>query len=329
MAAVLEVENLTKKYIRHRGMFGAAVEVSAVRSVSFSLGEGEVLCMVGESGCGKSTIGKMVADVVKPSGGQIRFHQKNLSDMSMAERAKASLAIQLIHQDPFAALNPTKTIHQTLSAPLKIHRIAQSRAEREVRMTELLDSVGLSPAEEFLHKYPHQLSGGQRQRIVIARALTVNPSVIVADEATSMVDVSLRIGILKTLQELGARLRVATLFITHDFAVARYFGYGQQIAVMYLGEFVETGVTEDVIAHPQHPYTKMLLSAVPLPDPIKNRVRTRLMPSSDEIPDATQISVGCSFANRCPFATEICHHEKPELRAAKTPGHRVACHHAD
>ncbi|MCL6443653.1 MAG: ABC transporter ATP-binding protein [Alicyclobacillus sp.] len=293
------------------------------------MGQGEVLCLVGESGCGKSTVGKMVADVIEPSDGVIFLHNRDLSTLTKDERNQASLRIQIIHQDPFAALNPTRTIYQTLSAPLKIHGIARSRADIQERLSTLLSAVGLTPPEEFLRKYPHQLSGGQRQRIVIARALTVNPSVLVADEATSMVDVSLRVGILKTLQELSRSLHVATLFITHDFAVARYFGYGQKLAVMYLGEFVEVGVTEDVISRPQHPYTKMLLSAVPLPDPVKNRTRQRILPSSDEIPDAANIPPGCSFANRCPFATDICRVERPLLRPSKVTGQQVACHHAD
>lgn len=305
------------------------IEVSAVRNVSFSLGQGDVLCLVGESGCGKSTVGKMVADIIQPSGGQIMFHEKDMSEMTREERNKASLAIQIVHQDPFAALNPTRTVYQTLSAPLQIHGLSKNKATTRERLTALLEAVGLTPPDDILPKYPHQLSGGQRQRIVIARALAVNPSVLVADEATSMVDVSLRVGILKTLKELSRSMHVATLFITHDFAVARYFGYGRKLAVMYLGEFVEVGVTEEIISRPQHPYTKMLLSAVPLPDPDKNKTRQRLMPSSDDIPDATNIPKGCSFANRCPFASDVCHSEHPSLRLSATSGQYVACHHAE
>jgi peptide/nickel transport system ATP-binding protein len=327
-APLLEVCNLQKVYLRGRGPFRAPVKVTAVRSVSFALDEGQVLCLVGESGCGKSTVGKIVADIVPPSAGEILFQGRNLAAMGKDDRTRASLAIQIIHQDPFAALNPGRTIYQSLSAPLAVHGLAKTKAARVDRLTHLLEMAGLTPAVDFLWKYPHQLSGGQRQRIVVARALTVNPRVLVADEATSMVDVSLRVGILNMLRDLGQAFRAATLFITHDFSVARYFAYGHQLAVMYLGEFVEVGVTEEVIHRPLHPYTNMLLSAVPLPNPAKNRQRIRLLPSSDALPDASKIPPGCPFANRCPFATDICVHEKPELRA-HADGHRAACHHVD
>ena len=325
---LLAVKDLRKIYTRGGGLIRKPAQAVAVQSVSFELHEGDILCMVGESGCGKSTIGKILAGVVPPTSGSIFFYGKDMREMGREAFHRASLGIQIIHQDPFASLNPTRTVEQSLSAPLVAHRLARGRAERRKRLLELLYSVGLAPAEEFLGKYPHQLSGGQRQRISVARALTVDPRVLVSDEATSMVDVSLRVGILNTIRELGKSRKMANLFITHDFGVARYFGNGHRIAVMYLGEIVESGPTEDVIQRPQHPYTRMLLSSVPAPDPAKNQARRRMMPRSHEIPDAAHIPDGCSFANRCPFAVAVCEHKKPpvELLGNRDDRHEVACH---
>lgn len=329
MAPIFEVRNLVKSYQRRSGPFRPSTWVHAVRSVSFSLEAGSVLCLVGESGCGKSTIGKMAAGIVEPTGGEIILDQQDVWKLSAQDRTTATLALQIIHQDPFAALNPTRTIRQSLSAPLQIHKLARTRQDIDNRLHQLMELVGLPQDQSVLDKYPHQLSGGQRQRVVIARALSVNPRVLVADEATSMVDVSLRVGILRRLRELGDALGISSLFITHDFGVARYFAHGQQIAVMYLGEFIEVGPTEAVIREPHHPYTTMLLSAVPLPNPIRSRNRQRLLPTSDAVPDATQIFPGCSFVNRCPFATTICEQTRPELRSIDGKGHAVSCHHAD
>jgi oligopeptide/dipeptide ABC transporter ATP-binding protein len=327
--AVFEARNLVKTYQRGHGLFRPPTTVQAVRSVSFAIGAGDVLCLVGESGSGKSTIGKMVAGVVPPTAGEIRLDGRNIAEMPLPERNRATLQMQIIHQDPFAALNPTRTIRQSLAAPLEVHRLVKSRGGREERLREVMELVGLPRDQDLLDKYPHQLSGGQRQRVIIARALIVNPRVLVADEATSMVDVSLRVGILRRLRELGDQMGIASLFITHDFGVARYFAHGHQIAVMYLGEFIEVGPTEAVIRNPHHPYTTMLLSAVPLPNPVRSRNRERLLPTSDAIPDATLEFPGCSFANRCPFATERCRTERPTLRPVGDAGHTVSCHHAD
>lgn len=322
---VLEVRDLRKSYHRRRGPLSRSVEVAAVRGVSFELGTGEVLALVGESGCGKSTVGKIVADVVAPTSGQVLLDDRDLNTLKGRERDRFSRRIQIIHQDPYAALNPVRTVAQSLAPALKVAGV------REIgqRAEELLELVGLSPARTILTKYPHQLSGGQRQRIVIARALAVNPDILVADEATSMVDVSLRIGILDTLHELRDRFGVALIFITHDFGVARYFASGQRLAVMYLGQLVEIGRAEEVITRPRHPYTQMLLSAIPMPDPRKNRERKRLLPVSDEVPDATVIAPGCPFAGRCPFATKRCREEAPLLVADGDSEHRAACHYPE
>ena len=325
---IFEARNVVKSYQRGHGPFQPPTMVYAVRSISFSLTPSSVLCLVGESGCGKSTIGKMVAGIVPPTSGELLLDNQNIWSLAGDARTRSTLAMQIIHQDPFAALNPTRTIRQSLSAPLKIHKLAHTRSEVDIRLQQMMELVGLPPNQDVLNKYPHQLSGGQRQRVIIARALSVNPRILVADEATSMVDVSLRVGILRRLRELGDSLGIASLFITHDFGVARYFAHSQQIAVMYLGEFIEVGPTESVIRSPHHPYTTMLLSAVPLPNPIRSRNRKRLLPTSDAIPDATHVSPGCSFVDRCPYATEVCSHERPPLAAVDDGGHAASCHHA-
>jgi oligopeptide/dipeptide ABC transporter ATP-binding protein len=324
--SVLEVTHLEKVYTEKRGLFRPPLTVQAVRGVTFQLDRGETICLVGESGSGKSTLGKIVADVLSPTGGTVVLEGQNLFGLTGRARDEASLAVQIIHQDPFAALNPTLTVFQSLSGPLLVHRRVGSHAQAVKRAAELLDLVGVTPAEENLQKYPHQLSGGQRQRVVIARALTVEPRVIVADEATSMVDVSMRVGILATLRHLTDQLGVAMVFITHDLGVARYAGHGQRIAVMYRGKIVEIGPTERIIQNPAHPYTVMLLSAVPLPDPVLSRRRQRLMPTTGG-PENADVNSGCVFVNRCPFAVDRCREESPTLDAMEDR-HQVACHRA-
>ncbi|MEZ3159510.1 ABC transporter ATP-binding protein [Microbacterium sp. BWT-B31] len=324
MTAALDVVDLKKSYPSRRGKGGV---VNAVNSISFSLEAGQSLAIVGESGCGKSTVGKMIADVLEPTSGEVRINGTALGKLRGRERNRLSLQVQLIHQDPYAALNPVRTIWQSLSGPFRVHRIGKNQAERRERLERALEAVGLTPGSTYLEKYPHQLSGGQRQRIVVARALSVAPGVLVADEATSMVDVSLRVDILKTIKQLQRESGVATVFITHDFGVARYFAEGERVAVMYNGRFVEIGKTEDVIGSPRHPYTLMLLTAIPTSDPEKNRTRTRLLPIVDEHVGAFP-TAGCPFAPRCPMATQLCRDDTPQLRD-QGDGHRVACHYPE
>ena len=235
-------------------------------------------------------------------------------------------ALQIVHQDPFASLNPAHTIGDILGFPLKRHKMVNSRAELRRRIWELLTLVDLTPPGDIVNKYPHQLSGGQRQRVSVARALTVNPRLIVADEAVSMVDVSIRIGLLKMLHDLRDKLKLSVIFITHDLALAKYFGWDGRLAVMYLGRIVEIGRTPDVISHPTHPYTRALFSAVPEADPNITRSKQQLPLRSETIPSLTAIPRGCAFHPRCPFFVPgICDSDVPQLGDVPGVTQQVAC----
>lgn len=259
--ALLELEGISQVFKTRRG------EVKAVDDVSFDLEVGGVLCLVGESGSGKTTTARIAAGLTKPTEGTVRFDGRQVDPGDKATFRDFRLAAQYIHQDPYSSLNPIRDIFGTLSAPLRRHRIAKSRDEAWDRSGELLGRVGLKPAETFLQKFPHQLSGGQRQRIAVARALALDPRLIIADEATSMLDVSIRLGLLKTLSALRKELGVAFVFITHDLAVAKNFGWEGSTAVMHRGRVVEYGPTARIIGQPEHPYTQALIEAVPEPDP--------------------------------------------------------------
>jgi len=261
MAPILEVRNLTKQ-------FGKGKEtVTAVDSVSFAIEPGETVCLVGESGCGKSTTGRMVAGLLEATSGEVLFEGKNIKQLDSAAFRRYRQSVQIIHQDPYSSLNPTQTIRQIITAPLLRHKKVKPGAAAEKRALELLEVVDLTPARDVIDKYPHQLSGGQRQRVAVARALTVDPKFIVADEAVSMVDVSIRVSILTMLARLKEEFHVTFLFITHDLALAKYFAWEGRITVMYLGRIVEDGPTQRLITDPRHPYTQALLSAVPEADP--------------------------------------------------------------
>ena len=323
---LVEVRDLRVYFTVRRGLFGGRGVVRAVDGVSLAIPEGGIVTLVGESGCGKTTLGRAIAGLVKPTSGDILFRGKSIWRMSRSEFREYRRSVQIVHQDPYASLNPTKNVLQILSTPLLHWGIARSKAEAVEKVVELLEMVGLTPPEEFLRKYPHQLSGGQRQRVVIARAISVNPKLIVADEPITMIDVSLRLGILDLLLDLKRRLGTAYLFITHDFGAARYFTAkgGGVIAVMYLGKIVEMGPAEEVIRNPLHPYTQALLEAVPVPDPEISR-RKRMPPlKSLDIPSPLNPPSGCKFHTRCPQAMPRCSREEPPLVEAK-PGHYVAC----
>ncbi len=300
--------------------------IKAVDDVNLTIPEGEVLCLVGESGCGKTTTGKMIAGLLATSAGRILYHGQDIGRMNRTDRAKYRLGVQMVHQDPYASLNPVHTIYDIISAPLRHHGITRDDATTRRRVYDLLNTVDLTPPDDYLEKFPHQLSGGQRQRVSIARALTVLPSFIIADEAVSMVDVSIRISLLNTLARLKEQMGVGVLFITHDLALAKYFAWEGRIGVMYLGRLVEIGPARQVVDHPQHPYTQVLLSAIPEADPDVTRHKKRIELRSMDVPSLLRLPTGCSFHPRCPaFMGEQCEKIVPPLKPGGW-GSAVACH---
>jgi peptide/nickel transport system ATP-binding protein len=317
----IELEHVSRFY------GSGSQQVRAVDDVSFTIEPGETLCLVGESGCGKSTTGRMMAGLLEPSDGRVLYGGSDVSKLPEEEKKRFRRAVQIIHQDPYASLNPIRNVTQILSAPLRRHKLVKSRSELRNKVHELLETVGLTPPEDFLRKHPHELSGGQRQRVSVARALTVDPEVIVADEPVSMVDVSLRIGLLNILLKLQQDLGVAFLFITHDLAVAKHFSWEGRIGVMYLGRMVELGSTQRVVREPVHPYTRALISALPEADPGLTRNKERLRPRSPDIPSLLNLPAGCPFHPRCPMYEEgLCDTDRPAEDAVALEGHLAACY---
>ena len=319
VAAPLEVRNLTKRFAIGNALRRA--HVHAVDDVSFELRPGRITALVGESGSGKSTVARLLARLYDPSEGAVFFEG---SDVSHVRRRSGVLRyrsqVQMIFQDPFGSLNPVKTIRHHIERPLRIHRIVP-RAQVEERAHELLRTVGLVPADEVAAKYPHELSGGQRQRVAIARALAVEPKVVLADEPTSMLDVSIRIGILNLMVRLKEDRGIAFLYVTHDLASARYVA--DDILVMYAGQIVERGPIEQVLAAPLHPYTRLLLAAVP--DPAKKLQAERIELRKGLASAAVDPAEGCRFVTRCPLAIDVCSHVTPPLVEAR-PGQAARCH---
>lgn len=326
MTALIELDAVSRTFKTPYGV------ITAVDSVSLALEAGEATCIVGESGCGKTTTGRMLAGLLRPTSGRLLYEGKDVWQTKGPDLARFRRAVQLVHQDPYASLNPTRTVYQTLSAPLFRHKKANTGRQALAAVTEILQRVDLTPAENFLTKYPHQLSGGQRQRVAIARALTVDPRVIVADEAVSMVDVSIRISLLNLLLALGSEFGVTIVLITHDLAVARYFARRGRIGVMYLGRVVELADTESLVADPAHPYSAALIAAIPEADPEITRTKKRVELRSAEIPSLLSLPPGCTFHPRCPlFEAGLCDVQVPAL--LPIPGARlgaapreVACH---
>jgi oligopeptide transport system ATP-binding protein len=318
---LLQVENLVKHFPVGGGMFTKPTgQVRAIDGVSFALHKGETLGLVGESGCGKTTTGRCILQLERPTSGRIVFEGVDLATLSEAELRKVRRRVQVIFQDPYSSLNPRMTIGQIIAEPLKVHGIIGDPAGRERRVRELLEQVGLLP--QHARRYPHQLSGGQRQRVGIARALAMEPSLIICDEPVSALDVSIQAQIINLLEDLQKRLGLTYLFIAHDLSVVRHIS--DRVAVMYLGKIVEIADRTALYEEPMHPYTRALLSAVPIPDPAVELKRERTV-LRGEVPSPLNPPPGCVFHPRCPVAVGRCSTEVPVLRELRG-SHSGACH---
>jgi oligopeptide transport system ATP-binding protein len=296
--------------------------VHAVDGVSFNIYKGETLGLVGESGCGKSTTGRAILRLYKPTAGQVIYDGINLASLSEREMRKMRRKLQIIFQDPYASLNPRMTVADIVGEPLVVHRVANGKEVRD-RVQELLSLVGLNPA--FADRYPHEFSGGQRQRIGVARALALQPDLIICDEPISALDVSIQAQVVNLLEDLQKQFELTYLFIAHDLSMVRHIS--DRVAVMYLGVIVELAERDELYDHPLHPYSQALLSAVPIPDPMAEEKRHRVILEGD-VPSPVNPPSGCRFRTRCPIAESICTDEKPEWREIKS-GHFVACHFSD
>ena len=317
---LLEVQDLVKHFQVGGGFFGGGKGVvKAVDGVSFSIRRGETLGLVGESGCGKTTTGRCILQLERPTSGRVIFEGRDLTALSDAELRPVRRRVQVIFQDPYSSLNPRMTIGQIITEPLAVHRIVPDRARRAARVRELLRHSGLLPA--MASRYPHELSGGQRQRVGIARALAMEPSLIVCDEPVSALDVSIQAQIINLLEELQGEFGLTYLFIAHDLSVVRHIS--DRVAVMYLGKIAEITDRTSLYAEPRHPYTQALLSAVPIPDPVVEAQREHVV-LRGEVPSPLNPPSGCVFHPRCPIAIDECRREVPALREVRA-GHWAAC----
>jgi len=320
---LLRVEDLMMHFPIYRGVFQRQVgAVRAVDGVSFEVKRGETLGLVGESGCGKSTTGRTILQLYKPTAGRVNFDGVDLVGLKGETMRKMRRKIQMIFQDPYASLNPRMTVEQLVGEPLMVHNVATGE-EIKQRVAHLLDLVKLNPA--FAGRYPHEFSGGQRQRIGVARALALQPSFVICDEPISALDVSIQAQVVNLLEELQEQFNLTYLFIAHDLSMVKHIS--DRVAVMYLGVIVELASRDELYAKPLHPYTQALLSAVPIPDPVADAKRQRTILKGD-VPSPVNPPSGCRFRTRCPIAQEVCSQSRPEFREIR-PGHFVACFFAE
>jgi oligopeptide transport system ATP-binding protein len=317
---LLKVDNLVMHFPIKRGVFQRTVGfVHAVDGVSFEIHQGETLGLVGESGCGKSTTGRTILQLYKPTDGHVYFGETDLTKIKGEELRLLRRKMQMIFQDPYASLNPRMTVEEIVGEPLIVHNLAKGREVRD-RVKDLLGLVGLNPA--YVDRYPHEFSGGQRQRIGVARALSLNPDLIICDEPISALDVSIQAQVVNLLEDLQEQFNLTYLFIAHDLSMVRHIS--DRVAVMYLGVIMELAQRVEVYNHPLHPYTQALLSAVPIPDPVVEEKRQRIILTGD-VPSPVNPPSGCRFRTRCPIAAEICAEKRPEFKEW-VPGHFAACH---
>ncbi len=316
--SLLRAENIVKRFPIHGGLFSKEIAaVKAVQNVSFDIKKGETLGLVGESGCGKSTLGRSLIRLIEPTSGKIFFKDKDITNISGQELRELRKKMQIIFQDPYASLNPRMTIGAILEEPLIIHNLFDTPKDRRDRVTELINLVGLRP--EHLSRYPHEFSGGQRQRVGIARALAVSPELIICDEPVSALDVSIQAQVINLLMELQQKLGLTYVFIAHDLKVVEHVSH--RVAVMYLGQIVEMADADELYRNPQHPYTKALLSAIPVPDPKPRAERIIL---TGDVPSPINPPNGCHFNPRCPVASDACRTDAPKLKEVSAQ-HFVSC----
>lgn len=316
---LVEVRRIVKEFPAASGAFGRGGQsVHALSGVSFHINEGETFGLVGESGCGKSTLGKIILNLIPPTSGEVLYEGTEITKLTEKEMFPYRRRMQIIFQDPYSSLNPRMSVREIIAEALETHKVYKTKAETAGRVEEILGKTGIGP--ELVNRYPHQFSGGQRQRVGIARALALEPRLIVCDEPVSALDVSIQSQILNLLSDLQAEMNLTYLFISHDLSIVRYLS--DRVCVMFLGKICECGATKDIYENPAHPYTRFLLEAVPKPDPDMRKEKKQIL--TGEIPSPIDPPGGCRFHTRCPYCRPVCTQEEPVLR--ETGGRQVACH---